>query len=68
MLEGRGIELLALAFEINKKVLEMCPMPVNDYCEILKESVELEKNKGKSKEQQDVEEEIIKRIFESVFK
>lgn len=66
--EGRGIELLSLAIAISEGVLKDCPLSVNDYCEILKESVAHEKNKGKSKEQQDVEKVIIDKMLRDIFK
>lgn len=65
--EGRGIEVLTLSIAIAEQTIlnSNGVISVNDYCNILKEVVN---NKGKSKEQQDVEHEILKKIFESVLK
>lgn len=68
MLEGRAIELLSLSLAISTRVIEKCPLSVNDYCEILKKNVEFEKNKGKSKEQMDVENVIIDKLLKDIFK
>ena len=67
MLEGRGIELLALSVAISQKVLEGCPMTVSEYCGLLK-YIELEQNKDKSKEQKDVENVIIDKMLKDIFK
>lgn len=68
MLEGRGIELLALAFEISEEVIEKSPITIDDYCKMLKEGAELRKNRGKSKEQLDVERIIIDKMLKDIFK
>lgn len=68
MFEGRGIELLALSIAISEQVIEKCPLTMDDYCEMLKGGAELRKNRGKSKEQQDVERIIIDKMLRDIFK
>lgn len=68
MIEGRGIELLALAFEISEHVIEKSPITIDDYCKMLKDGAELRKNRGKSKEQLDVERIIIDKMLKDIFK
>lgn len=65
--EGRGVELLTLSIAIAEQTVlnSNGVISVNDYCNILKDVFN---DKGKSKEQQDVEREIIKKFFESIFK
>lgn len=67
-LEGRGIELLALSMAIIEQVIEGSPLTVDDYFEILKNTTELKKNRGKSKEQLDVERIIIDKMLKDIFK
>lgn len=66
MLDGRGIDIIALALAICERVIEESHLQVNDYCEMLKEAVEPKKNK--SKEQQDVEKVIINKMLRDIFK
>ena len=65
--EGRGIDIIALSISIIKEIIKDSNgvLTVDKYCEMLKYTL----NKmSKSKEQKDVELEIAKKIFESVFK
>lgn len=66
MLDGRAIELLSLSLAISARVIEKCPLSVDEYCEILKKSVVFENNK--SKEQNDVENVIIDKMLRDIFK
>lgn len=68
MFKGRGIELLALSIAISEQVLEKCPLTIDAYCEMLKNGAEFKKNRGKSKEQQDVEKVIIDKMLKDIFK
>ena len=63
--DGRWIELLALSLAINERVIEKCPLTIDDYCDILKSGSELKK---KSKEQKDVENVIINKMLRDIFK
>lgn len=64
MLEGRAIELLSLSLAISTRVIEKCPLSVNDYCGMLKKACTEEK----SKEQKDVENAIISKLLSDIFK
>lgn len=66
-MEGREMELIALSQLIIYDIIEDSNgvLTVDEYCEMLKYSI----NKiSKPKEQRDVENEIMNKIFESVFK
>lgn len=65
--EGRGLEVLTLSIAIAEQTIlnSNGVISVNGYCNILKDVVN---GRGKSKEQQDVEHEILKQLFERVFK
>ena len=67
--EGRLIELLPLSISIAEEIINKSPMyTVDDYCKLLQQIAANKKRKDISKEQRDVENEIMKKIFESVFK
>lgn len=66
-IEGRAIDTIALSMSIIEKIIKCSngALTVDKYCNMLKYVL----NQGnKSKEQKDVELEIAKKIFESVFK
>lgn len=65
--EGRGMELIALSQTIIYEIIKDSNgvFTVDEYCEILKCGIN---EISKPKEQREVENEIMKKIFESVFK
>lgn len=65
--EGRGLELMALSLSISESIIKDSKgaITVDDYCHMLKD---IFRQHSKSKEQRDVENEIMKKIIESVFK
>ncbi len=68
-LEGRLIELIPMSISIAEEIINKSPMfTVDDYCKLLQQFAANKKRKDISKEQRDVENEIMKKIFESVFK
>lgn len=64
--DGRGLECIGLSIAIVDNLIEESKgaLTVDDYCDMLKQAVN---DHSKSKEQIDVELEIAKKIFESVF-
>lgn len=67
LIEGRSIDIIALSMSIIEKIIKVSngTLTVDVYCDMLKYALN---QKNKSKEQKDVELEIAKKIFESVFK
>lgn len=67
LIEGRGIDIIALSMVIIEEIIKDSngALTVDVYCDMLKYA---SNKKNKSKEQKDVELEIAKKIFESVFK
>lgn len=67
LIEGRGIDIIALSMIIIEEIIKDSngALTVDVYCDMLKYTLN---QKNKSKEQKDVELEIAKKIFESVFK
>lgn len=65
--EGRGIDIIALSISIIEEIIKDSngALTVDKYCEMLKYTIN---EMSKPKEQRDVEKEIMKKIFESVFK
>lgn len=69
-IEGRGIELLALSLEISENVLSKLPLTADDYCEILKDGINMKKTMSKEtidKENEEIKKAVSK-IFEDLFK
>lgn len=68
--EGRAIELVPLSLNIVIDLLDKVPYTsIDEYCYLLKRAQEQHaRKKDISKEQMDVEDEIMKKILESVFK
>jgi len=64
LLNGRGIDILALSLAISERVIEDIPLTFNDYCGMLKKAFTEEK----SKEQKDVENAIISKLLSDIFK
>lgn len=67
LIEGRGIDIIALSMIIIENIIKDSngALTVDVYCNMLKYA---SNQRNKSKEQKDVEFEIAKKIFESVFK
>lgn len=65
--DDRGLEIIALSLAIAEKLINTSngALTVDHYCGMLKSVIN---ECSKSKEQKDVEMEIAKKIFESVFK
>lgn len=65
--KARGIDIIALSMSIIEEIIKDSngALTVDVYCDMLKHALN---QKNKSKEQKDVELEIAKKIFESVFK
>lgn len=68
--EGRGLELMALSMQIVEEILEFTHTDIDDYCEMLKDGINM--NKTMSKETMTKENEEIKKavskILEDLFK
>lgn len=68
-IEGRPIELIPLSCNIALEICDKIHMPISEYCDLLqKVAAEEARIKDIPKEQRDVENEIMNKIFESVFK
>lgn len=67
LIDGRGIDVIALSMVIIENIIKDSngALTVDVYCDMLKYALN---QNNKSKEQKDVELEIAKKIFESVFK
>lgn len=68
-LEGRTIELVPLSLSIVLEICDNANLSISQYCDLLQKTAAYEASlKDIPKEQKDVELEIAKKIFESVFK
>lgn len=68
-LEGRPIELVLLSLSIVLEICDKAHLSISSYCDLLQKAAAHEARlKDIPKEQKDVELEIAKKIFESVFK
>ena len=68
-LEGRPIELVPLSLSIVLEICDKANLSISQYCDLLQKAAAYEASlKDIPKEQKDVELEIAKKIFESVFK
>lgn len=68
-LEGRPIELVPLSMSIVLEICDKAHLSISQYCDLLQKAAANEaRRKDIPKEQRDVENEIMNKIFESVFK
>lgn len=67
--EGRPVELLPLSMSIVLDICDKAHLSISEYCDLLQKAAAHEaRRKDMPKEQRDVENEIMNKIFESVFK
>lgn len=67
--EGRLVELVPLSMDIVLEICDKAHLSISEYCDLLqKTAAHQARRKDIPKEQRDVENEIMNKIFESVFK